>query len=267
VEREEYRRLYELEEELWWFRGMAAISRVLLERFCAESSPSPDEIPTQTRVLDAGCGTGGMLGWLGSVGTVMGLDDSADAVEFASWRAIAPLVRGSVSRLPFRAASFDVVTSFDVLYHLRVTDDEAALAEISEVTKPGGTLLIRVPAYESLRSHHDEAVHTRQRYGRRELMEKLRRTGLEPIFVTFANCLLFPIAVVRRKLERLTSPRAGGSEVQSVAGPLNALLLGALRIEAWWLRRFSFPFGLSLVVVARKPARDRDRDRDRAAIS
>lgn len=246
MEREEYLRLYELEDELWWFRGMREVSLTLLERF------TPASNPPSRRVLDAGCGTGGMLAALRRFGHVTGLDESSDAVRLASRRAEAPIVRGSVSALPFATGSFDVATSFDVLYHLGVADDEGALAEIARVTRSGGTVLVRVPAYDRLRSRHDEAVHTRQRYGRRELTDKIRRAGLEPVFVSFANSLLFPLALVRRSLERARSPRRRGSEVEPIFAPLNALFFSALRLEARWLRRFSLPFGLSLVAVARK---------------
>jgi hypothetical protein len=113
-----------------------------------------------------------------------------------------------------------------------------------------------LPAFEALRSQHDEAVHTRQRYGKRELKEKLRSAGLVPVFVSFANFLLFPIAVMRRGAERFARSRREGSEVEAVSPFLNRALLVPLRLEAWLLRRTALPFGLSLVAVARKPAHD-----------
>lgn len=245
MEQGEYRRLYELEENLWWFRGMEQISAALLDRFV--------DSERQLDLLDAGCGTGGMLSALTRYGTATGLDLSRDALRFARKRNDAALTRGSVTNLPFTDDSFDLVTSFDVLYHLSVRDDVEALREIARVIRPGGTLLVRVPAFEALRSRHDEAVHTRQRYGKQELTEKLRSAGLEPVFVSFANCLLFPVAVLRRGAERMFGSGREGSEVEAVGPVLNKMLLLPLRIEAWLLRRTALPFGLSLVAVARKP--------------
>jgi len=244
MERDEYRRLYELEDTLWWFRGMERISRALLER-CVEK-------PDRFQILDAGCGTGGMLRSLDDLGMVTGLDRSPEALGFARRRHEARLVRGSVEHLPFADESFDLVTSFDVLYHLAVRDDVAALREVKRVLRPGGTILLRVPAGEALRSRHDEAVHTRERYGRAELEGKLRQAGLEPEFVSYANCLLFPIALVRRLAERALGSKREGSEVEPVGSFLNEALQFPLRLEARFLRFTSLPFGLSLVAVAKR---------------
>jgi SAM-dependent methyltransferase len=247
VEDDEYRKLYELEDELWWFRGMSDISMALIERFVARSESS------RLRILDAGCGTGGMLDALRQKGAAFGIDYSTEAIRFARRRAgSSPLVRGDVSRLPFASSSFDLVTSFDVLYHRNVPDDARALAELSRVLKPGGILLMRVPAYDRLRSHHDEAVHTRHRYARKELTSKLEDAGLAPLFVSFLNCLLFPVALVRRWAERFGSRAHAGSEVERLDPRMNAMLLRVLRLEGRLLRLAPLPFGLSLVAVGRK---------------
>lgn len=245
MEQGEYRRLYELEDELWWFLGMKAISTALLDRFVG----SRDDLA----VLDVGCGTGGMLSALARYGSVTAIDYSRHALELARQRDRGSLAFGSVSRLPFASESFDLVTAFDVLYHLGVSDDVEALVEIARVLRPRGTLLVRVPAFDALRSQHDEAVHTRERYGKRELVQKLRTARLEPVFVSHANCLLFPVAALRRGAERVLGTGREGSEVKAVGPALNRVLLLPLRVESWWLKRRSLPFGLSLVAVARKP--------------
>jgi SAM-dependent methyltransferase len=247
VEEDEYRKLFELEDELWWFRGMSAIAMGLVDRFVARSESS------RLRILDAGCGTGGMLRALERKGAALGIDVSTEAIRFARRRAgPSPLVRGDVSRLPFASSSFDLVTSFDVLYHRNVPDDALALAELARVLKPGGILLMRVPAFDRLRSRHDEAVHTRQRYARKELTSKLESAGFAPLFVSFLNCLLFPVALARRWAERFSSTRHSGSEVEPVGPTLNAILLGVLRFEERLLRLAPLPFGLSLVAVGKK---------------
>ncbi len=238
MKKEEYRRLFELEDHLWWFTGMSEISRSLLDRFCPETRP--------LSILDAGCGTGGMLPHLTGYGPTVGIDLSREALGFARRRETGHLTCASLTQLPFPAETFDVVTSFDVIYHRAIRDDEVALAEIARVLRPQGTLLLRVPAHEGLRSHHDEAVHTRQRYGRKELIEKLRRAGFRSVYSTYANCFLFPIAV----LKRLLPGSHEGSDVKPVPAALNRLLLSVFRLEAKVVRRSRLPFGLSLIAVA-----------------
>ncbi len=244
MELKEYERLYELENDLWWFRGMRAISMALLERHLSKCSG--------LRVLDAGCGTGGMIETLATLGAVAGMDASGEALAWARRGKGTSLVQGSVTALPFSDDSFDLITSFDVLYHANVADDAVALAEIARVLRPGGSFLVRVPAYDKLRSRHDEAVHTRQRYEKKELVAKLRAARLEPVVVTFANCFLFPVALARRLAERLFPPRRSGSEVERVPWVFDKLLATPLLIEAGIVRYVSLPFGLSLVSLAKK---------------
>lgn len=251
MEREEYRRLFELEDHLWWFAGMRAISLTLLDRFLG---PPVRSSSRELRILDAGCGTGGMLPHLGRYGRVVGCDISAHALGFAQRRREGYLVRGSLLRLPFSPQSFDVVTSFDVIYHQAIPDDEQALAEMARVLRPRGTLLLRVPAHDRLRSGHDRAVHTRHRYSRKELHQKLRRAGLRPVFLTYANGLLFPVALVKRLGERLLPDTNEGSEVKPVSRSLNCLLTSVLRLEALALRHVRLPIGLSVVAVAERDA-------------
>jgi SAM-dependent methyltransferase len=244
MEKEEYRKLFELEDRLWWFKGMRDISLALLKRYIPDSR--------KLAVLDAGCGTGGMLQHLYELGAPVGIDISADALHFAGRRDNRLLANASVSRIPFLDGTFDLVTSFDVVYHRAVADDVEALAEMARVLRPGGTLFIRVPAYDWLRSRHDEAVHTRQRYGRKELEEKLENAGFHLLYMTHANCLLFPIAVAKRVMEKVLTPQTRDSEVEPMAEPWNGLLYRVLRFEAFILRYGKLPFGLSVVALARR---------------
>jgi SAM-dependent methyltransferase len=247
VEKEEYQKLHELEDRLWWFAGMRAISLSLIERFVPHASP--------LAILDVGCGTGGMMPHLERFGTVVGVDLSDRALSFAKRREQGKLVQAGLPSLPFASESFDLLTSFDVIYHRSVVDDVEALSEMARLLRPGGKLLLRVPAYDWLRGRHDHAVHTRHRYGKRELREKLSRAGLEPSYLSHANCLLFPVAVAMRFAEGILNPKDGGSDVKEVSPLLNRLLTAVLRLEAAILRLWSLPFGLSLVAVAARRER------------
>lgn len=244
MEKDEYQRLYELEDQLWWFVGMREISLNLLDRFLPEPRP--------LAILDAGCGTGGMLPHLASYGEVWGVDLSPEALRFAGLRAPQHLARASLLGLPFPSQTFDLVTSFDVIYHRAVPDDELALTEIARVLRPRGTLLIRVPAHDRLRSSHDEAVHTRQRYGRGELRAKLAGAGLDTTYMTYANCLLFPVVVLKRLLGNKLRGHQRESDVQQLAAPVNRTLTSLIRFEARVVKSGRLPFGLSLIAVARR---------------
>jgi len=245
MERDEYRRLFDLEDKLWWFLGMRFVSSALLDRYLPARK-------SERSILDAGCGTGGMLETLRLYGKTVGTDASTQALQFASARAVAPLIQADVCRLPFASESFDLVTSFDVIYHSRVSSDDEALLEMARVLRPHGLILLRVPALKLFRGRHDAAVHTRHRYGRRELEEKLMQAGFALEFVSYLNCFLLPLAVLRRATDRLLRSGYQGSDVEPAAPWLNQALLRILMLEARWIRSGTLPFGLSLVAVGQK---------------
>ena len=240
MEPSEYENIARLESEHWWYVGMRRIAEGLLR----EARLSP-----HAHILDAGCGTGGGLKWLSAFGTVTGIDLHPLAVRYAA-QTSPRVARASVQGLPFPEATFDLVTSFEVLYHLAVTEDEAALREFARVLRPGGRLLVRVPAHDWLRGAHDRRVHTRRRYARRELREKIESAGFAPQRLTFVGLMLFPLAGLRRLTQRETNAE---TDVTLPPPLINQALTTALAAEGLWLRRFNLPIGLSLLALARKP--------------
>jgi SAM-dependent methyltransferase len=257
VEREQYAVMARREDRHWWYAGMRRVALGVLDRALAGREG--------LLVLDAGCGTGGTTVRLGRYGGVVGLDLAWEALRPAAGRGLAGrLVRGSVERLPFPSATFDAATSFEVVYHLGVANDELALAELRRVLKPTGVLLLRVPAHDWLRGAHDRLVHTRHRYAPDEVRAKLERVGFSVERLTWANSLLFPPAVAKRLLEgraqdswnHAPTPNglAPGAEpdLWQPPRPLNALLESLVAVEALALPRgLSLPFGLSVLAVAR----------------
>lgn len=244
---DEYAAMYAVEDDHWWYTGMRRVAEALL---AAHIQGREGELA----VLDAGCGTGGNSARYRVYGDVTGIDFSADALRFARERPGIRLARASVESLPFADASFDLVLSNDVLCHLGVTSDRAAVREFSRVLRPGGLLFLQLPAYEWLRSHHDEAVHTGHRYSARELARLLSAGDLRLRRLTHANSVLLPAAAAWRALNRL---RAGGgtanrSDVRPLAAPVNAILRGLLSLEAPLLARRSLRAGLSVIGVAEK---------------
>ena len=235
--------MHAAEERQWWYAGMRAISFALLE-----ATPLPAGA-TAPRLLDSGCGTGSILGHLAARGRAVGVDLSPEAVRLARGRGAA-VARAGLLALPFADDTFDCVTSFDVIYHRWVSDDAAAVREMARVLRPGGLLLLRVPALKMLWGAHDEAVHSRHRYTRGEVRRLLEGTGLQVVRATYANSLLFPVVATRRALDRLTGRE--GSDVAFLPAPLEWAFGAALRLEARLVRRLSLPLGASVFALARK---------------
>ncbi|MCA8980307.1 MAG: class I SAM-dependent methyltransferase [Planctomycetes bacterium] len=245
MEREQYEIMRRAEDRHWWYRGMARVTDGLLRARVGESE--------SREVLDAGCGTGANLELLAPYGRVTGLDFSEDALEHCRARGAERLVRASVTELPFESASFDLVLSCDVLSEVGAPDDVRGLAEFARVLRPGGKLLLRLPAYAWLGGgRHDRAVLTRHRYGKAELRAKLGAAGFEVEVLSHVNALLFPLAACVRGLERVLPDREARAETSLPAGPVNALFSALLGAEAPLVRGAGLPFGLTLISLATK---------------
>lgn len=244
MERTEYEVMAAVEVSHWWYGGMRAITAALLDPLYGSRR--------DLRILDAGCGTGGDALFLRRYGQVVGMDLAPEALELALPRLPGLLTRGSVLDLPFATNSFDLVTSFDVLYHRGVPDEVAALREVRRVLKPAGRLLIRLPAYEFLRSRHDAQVHTRRRYTARSAIDLLAEAGFYVQRWTYALSVLFPLPLAQRLLERVLPAPAETESAMEMPSPLvNSLLRWPFALEAAWIGMgAAFPFGLSVVCLA-----------------
>lgn len=254
---EEFSHLYALEDDFWWFIGMRSVTASLLET--AASDLERFAAGGRLRALDVGCGTGYMLRWLERFTggePVVGLEYSSDGIAFCRERGNPLLVQGSAAELPFARATFDLVTSFEVLDEL--ADDRPAFDEIARVLKPGGWLLLRLPAFEWLRGRHDAAMHTHRRTTLKSLRDKLETRALVVERSTYANSLLLPIVAAVRVTRRfLPGEDSRGSDVRHLPGGLRwleGLLRGCLLAEARLLRQpgVRLPVGVSAICLARK---------------
>ncbi|OQY88240.1 MAG: hypothetical protein B6D38_10540 [Anaerolineae bacterium UTCFX1] len=241
----EYELMFQVEDKHWWYRGMGAIMRALLnQRY---------ESGTRLNILDAGCGSGGGISnLLTDYGSVTGVDIEPIALAYCQKRSLSQIARASVIRLPFANAQFDIVASFDVLYERAVADDLSALCEFMRVLVPGGRLFLRLPAYDWLRGQHDRTTHARKRYAREEVKRLLTQSGFIVERLSFANMFLFPIAALKRLSERLFFAPGARSDLELNAGSLNGVLRTVLTSEAPFVAGAGLPFGLSIVAVGRK---------------
>ena len=252
MQAKDFEDLYETEEKMWWFAGMREITASVLDEFCRQDCG---------RILDIGCGTGINLEWLeryGREASISGLDFEAVALHFCRARGDRQLVQASATDLPFPAEYFDLVTSFDVLVQIPGERmDEQAIAEMFRVLKPGGIAFVRGAAYGWMFSGHDRAVNTQRRYNLPELSGKLEAAGFTVLRKTYANTLMFPAAVLRRKVLKRIGLADSGSDVKPFPPSLawlNRLLTRTMLLEAAYLKGKNrrLPFGLSAVCVARK---------------
>lgn len=242
MKNDEYEIMFRAEREHWWYQGMEIISRRLIEKYYPQAGT--------LKILDAGCGTGGMTAGLGAYGSVYGLDISFLALDFCRRRGQVNISCGSIERLPFQSDRFDLITSFDVLC-IKGLDDERVLAEFKRVLAPGGRVFLRLPACPWLRGAHDRAVDIGRRYRLGALRKKLNKAGLVVEQLTYANMWLFPLAVLKRGLECLLPPQKGSDLTWSM-GPLNGIFKTILSSEAYLAARISLPIGLTAVAIARK---------------
>ena len=239
----EYVKLDRLEERVWWFAAAHANLLMLARDF--DSSAAPD------RVLDAGCGTGGLLAKLAAdrpQAMMVGLDADQTACTRAEAKSARPVCRGSVNGLPFADAAFSAIFSADVLCH-RDVNERQALTQFHRCLTPGGILVLNLPAYRWMLSRHDKAVYNVRRYTRRGAARLLRDAGFRLLYASYWNVVLFPLMVITRKL----LPARGGasSDVALYPAPIETFCRGVTALERALLRGgVRLPFGGSLIAVA-----------------
>lgn len=201
------------------------------------------------KVLDFGCGTGAGLAELGQDYRVVGLDRSELALEFCRSRGLEEIILGDGASPPFRANFFDGIVALDIFEHIE--RDDIAFREALRILKPGGTLVLSVPAHRWLWGPHDVALMHYRRYRAAEVAAKLAAAGFQVERVTYSVFLLFPAVVLLRLFDRF---RRGPTRVSlpDVGPILNRLLLKIMALENRWLTKRSLPWGSSVIAVARK---------------
>lgn len=238
--------MHQFENRYWWFVARRRLALRLLAKFCADAR----------RIADVGCGTGAVLEELAAFSNPVGFDVSPLALAFSKERGLKGLVLADAQRLPARDATFDAAVSLDAIEH--VPDDVAALSEIARVLRPGGVLVMSVPAFRSLWGPHDVALMHFRRYTKGQVRARLRDAGLEPIRLSYSVFALFPVVIaVRLRDQFLERFRKGPARVvlPPVSNRLNNALLALMAAEGFWIERTGLPWGSSVIAVARRPER------------
>lgn len=239
----EYQKMYQFEAGHWWFAGRRKMLKHLLQRFL------PDR---DARVLDVGCGTGHHLLFLRRLGYqhVTGQDLSDVAIAFCRQLGLTDIVQSDAAHMPFSDGQFDALLVADVLEHL--PDDAAALREFWRVLKPGGVVLLTVPAFSFLWSHHDEVLHHYRRYRSRDFVRLAAARRFTLVDWSYFFCFIFPAVVGYRLLAKVFRFDRT-SDLEATSEPFNTLLKLVSSLET---RLFKYvhrlPFGTSLAVVLRK---------------
>ncbi|GIW43733.1 MAG: methyltransferase [Candidatus Binatia bacterium] len=244
MEEKFYEEYAQIEAVHWWFEGRRAIFHALLCRL---------PLSSDALLLDLGCGTGANLRFLSRYGRVIGLDWGAAAARYSRRRTGLPVLRGDVQTLPFRDGTVDVVTAFDLIEHIE--DDRTCVAEMARVVRPGGYVLVTVPAFPWMWGRQDVINHHKRRYRAREFAELFHGAGLEILRLTYLNTLLFPVVAAVR-LARKVIPEKNGELVSDFSmtkpGRINDLLARLFSLEAPVIARWNLPVGVSLLCLARR---------------
>lgn len=233
-----YDRMAELDARHWWYRARRDVLSRLIERRIAP--------PAGGRVLEVGCGTGHNLAMLGGFGSIDAIELDPAARDLATQRLGKPVIDARLPALDgIERGAYDLVAALDVVEH--VEDDVAALRALVSCLKPGGRLLVTVPAFPFLWSAHDVANHHYRRYTRASLKKAVADAGLKLEFIGWFNALLFPLAVVDRMWGKLRGRE--GSDDALPPAPLNALFETVFGLERYVMGRVPLPPGVSLAAI------------------
>jgi SAM-dependent methyltransferase len=241
MEANEYATMFRVEETHWWYRALHGLIFQTLE---TELPDWRDKI-----ILDAGCGTGAILQRLGNPERNVGIDLAPEAISLCRKRGLNNVRQADVCALPFSDGSFDAVISSSVLYHAWVGDVGTAIREMHRVLRPGGLLLLNVPAFRFLHSAHDDAVMTARRFRKPEIRKVLLDDNFRIRRLTYWTALLFPAAVVARTFGASQMGRDFEANDPSF---LQRAFAQIMTLELRLLRAVSFPFGVALLAVANK---------------
>ncbi len=234
-----YQNMASIEENHWWFKARREIVSHMLGKL---------GLPSTAKILEVGCGTGGNLQMLSSFGTVLGLEPNENAFPFLEKYPFEIKKGAFPDDVPF-SESFDVITALDVIEHIQ--DDQGTLKKIYHLLKPGGYIIVTVPAYQFMWSYHDEVNHHLRRYRKKEIEKLFKVCNFNIEVISYYNTFLFlPILLARWIKNTINSKE--GNDLAIPSGMINQLLGKVFSSEKAIIPHFSLPFGVSILAIGRK---------------
>lgn len=248
-----YKEYYDLERNHWWFVAREKIITNYIEKLLRDEKLQGKSL----KILNIGCGPGRSSEYLSKFGEVISIEYDKFCCEFASQKTGLEIIHGSITELPFEDESFDLVCAFDVIEH--VEDDTLAVSEMKRVAKKEAILLITVPAYMSLWSHHDVINHHFRRYKLPQIKKLFTKNeDGKMIYTSYFNFFLFPPIYAFRQMSNLLKSgkkrKGSGSDFEAFKpGMLNSFLFRIMHFERKFINSsIKLPFGVSILFSWKK---------------
>ncbi|HOX38385.1 MAG TPA: class I SAM-dependent methyltransferase [Candidatus Brocadiia bacterium] len=203
-------------------------------------------------VIDAGCGSGGMLRELAGYKAVFGVELAPEAIEFAARQTPHPILRGNVRQLPFLNNVADVVMSLDVLCSIEGDFEVETILEFRRALRPGGLLMLNLPAHKFMAGAHDRWMGVRRRYESHEVRNFIAGADMRLLEIFHWNMFLLPAGYIIRKLTDRRSDKPH-SDLDVTPAWCDPLLYRFMMIDISFCRLISSPVGASIFCVAQKP--------------
>ena len=237
----EYKNMFDNEQKYWWYVALHTLIFKTLIKY---------KIKSNAKIIDAGCGTGGLLEFLTQKGfsNLQGFDYSIDAVDFCKKRGLDYCFKQDLNTWD-PDQKYDVIISNDVLYHKNILDDSKVLKSFKNALNQEGLLILNLPAFEILKRKHDIVVETKKRYTIKSLNASIKNIGLTKLFISYRLPLLFLFILITKFIEN-TTKKESKSDLDSISSFMNNLLLKMNVLEnKLLLKGFKFPFGTSVFVI------------------
>lgn len=241
MEEKVYHTNFKLEDTYWWFVARNSIIQ--------NSIGLLTNLNKKSKVLDVGCGTGGFASKILDDYEVYGMDTSELALEYSKSRGIKNLFLGTLQEMD-KSIKFDAITILDVIEHIE--DDKSIVKECFDRLKKDGYIIASVPAYMFMWSHHDVKHMHYRRYTKRNFKKLIKSAGFELLYSSYFNTLLFPLAIIKRYIDKLFNIKKEDMGVDEVSDTINNILKKIFKFEINLIPKIQLPFGLSILVIAKK---------------